>query len=133
MLGVRIFSLLNIEPRIIVDMLESAYYISKKREIESELLVHEKALSTIDITQRIKDLRCYAMARFKHSIANRYKLEVRKVFTLDSIKSQSEEFLKEYPIVLSTTYSAKAFLKIFIFSTSLCPFIFLKIRLRFPR
>lgn len=108
LLGVRIFSLLNIEPRIIVDMLESAYYISKKREIESELLVYEKVLSTIDITQRIKDLRCYAMARFKHSIANRYKLEVRKVFTLDSIKSQSEEFLKEYPIVLSTTYSAKA-------------------------
>ena len=108
LLGVRIFSLLNIEPRIIVDMLESAYYIAKKREIESELLVYEKVLSTIDITQRIKDLRCYAMARFKHSIANRYKLEVRKVFTLDSIKSQSEEFLKEYPIVLSTTYSAKA-------------------------
>ncbi len=108
LLGVRIFSLLNIEPRIIVDMLESAYYISKKREIESELLVYEKVLSTIDITQRIKDLRCYAMARFKYSIANRYKLEVRKKFALKSIKSQSEEFLKEYPIVLSTTYSAKA-------------------------
>ena len=108
LLGVRIFSLLNIEPRIIVDMLESAYYIAKKREIESELLVYEKVLSTIDITQRIKDLKGSAMARFKYSIANRYKSEVRKKFALKSIKSQSEEFLKEYPIVLSTTYSAKA-------------------------
>ena len=108
LLGVKIFSLLNIEPRIIVDMLESAYYIAKKREIESELLVYEKVLSTIDITQRIKDLKGSAMARFKYSIANRYKSEVRKEFTLKSIKSQSEEFLKEYPIVLSTTYSAKA-------------------------
>ena len=108
LLGVRIFSLLNMKPRIIVDMLESAYYIAKKREIESELLVYEKVLSTIDITQRIKDLKGSAMARFKYSIANRYKLEVRKKFALKSIKSQSEEFLKEYPIVLSTTYSAKA-------------------------
>ena len=108
LLGVRIFSLLNIEPRIIVDMLESAYYIAKKREIESELLVYEKVLSTINLTQRIKDLKGSAMARFKYSIANRYKSEVRKKFALKSIKSQSEEFLKEYPIVLSTTYSAKA-------------------------
>ena len=88
LLGVRIFSLLNIEPRIIVDMLESAYYIAKKREIESELLVYEKVLSTIDITQRIKDLKGSAMARFKYSIANRYKSEVRKKFALKSIKSQ---------------------------------------------
>lgn len=43
----------------------------------------------------------------KNSVAKRFTGE-RKRFTLTSIKPQTEAFLKEYPVVLSTTYSAKA-------------------------
>lgn len=43
----------------------------------------------------------------KNSVAKRFTGE-RKKFTLTTIKPHTEAFLKEYPVVLSTTYSAKA-------------------------
>lgn len=41
-------------------------------------------------------------------MAKHYKNSTRIKFTIKDIKSRSEEFLKEYPVVLSTTYSAKS-------------------------
>lgn len=41
-------------------------------------------------------------------IAKRYTSSARKTFSIKDIKPRAEEFLKEYPVVLSTTYSAKS-------------------------
>ena len=107
-LGIGIISLFKERPSVVVNVLESAYYISKKREIETEILNIENRLQSIDIQRRIKDLRKYSLKMLKHGIADRYKSGNRIKFTLQSIKSKTELFLQEYPVVLSTTYSAKS-------------------------
>lgn len=105
-LGFKIYKLLKSEPQTVIKAFESAYYVARKRELENELLSIENSLKTIDISQRVTDLRQLSLKVLKNSVAKRFTGE-RKRFTLTSIKPQTEAFLKEYPVVLSTTYSAK--------------------------
>lgn len=70
------------------------------------LIAH--ALQSIDINRSVKDLRSSSLQILKNKIAKRYGSGERKRFSIRDIKSRTEEFLKEYPVVLSTTYSAKS-------------------------
>lgn len=106
-LGFKVNRLLKSKPNTVINALEAAYYVARRSEIETELNTIENTLKTIDLQQRVKDLRQSSLKVLKHAVASRYKGE-RKKFTLNTIKPQTEAFLQEYPIVLSTTYSAKA-------------------------
>ena len=106
-LGFKVHKFLKAKPEAIINALETAYYISRKREIENELCTIETSLKTINIQQRVKELRQLSLKALKNTIAKRFTGE-RKRFTIKTIKPQTETFLKEYPVVLSTTYSAKA-------------------------
>lgn len=106
-LGLKVHKFLKAKPETIINVLETAYYVSRKREIENELCTIETSLKTINIQQRVKELRQLSLKALKNTIAKRFTGE-RKRFTIKTIKPQTETFLKEYPVVLSTTYSAKA-------------------------
>lgn len=106
-LGFKVHKFLKAKPETIINALETAYYISREREIKSELSTIETSLKAIDIQQRIKELRQLSLKALKNTIAKRFTGE-RKKFTIKTIKPHTEDFLKEYPVVLSTTYSAKA-------------------------
>ena len=109
-LGYRTFSFLNKEPNIITYSLEKAYYYSRKTEIEQELQTIESTLQSINLKQNVKDLRSASLEILKSKIAKRYGYgtDGRKVFSIKDIKLRTKDFLKEYPVVLSTTYSAKS-------------------------
>lgn len=104
----KMFSFLNCQSSSVINSLGSAYYYSRKAEIEQELQTIESQLQSIDLKQNVKDLRSSSLQILKSIIAKRYGAGVRRIFTIKDIKPRTEEFLKEYPVVLSTTYSAKS-------------------------
>lgn len=104
----KMFSFLNCQPSSVINSLGSAYYYSRKTEIEQELQTIESQLQSIDLKQNVKDLRSSSLQILKSIIAKRYGAGVRRIFTIKDIKPRTEEFLKEYPVVFSTTYSAKS-------------------------
>ena len=106
--GSKIFSFLGGKPSDVVAGLESAYYFSRKTEIEQELDAIATTLQSIDIERCTAKLRSGSLLVLKSKIAKRYKTSERVRFTIKNIKSRTEEFMKEYPVVLSTTYSAKS-------------------------
>jgi len=106
-LGTQMFALLGKQSSHIISTLESAYYFSRKTEIEHELESIALALQNIDINKGVKDLRSSSLQLLKNKIAKQYGTGERRKFTIADLKFKSEEFLKEYPVVLSTTYSAK--------------------------
>lgn len=106
-MNMKVFSFLNNDPSIVIDSLETAYYFSRKMEVERELDGIVSALQTIDIKKGVKDLRSYSLQLLMDKIAKRYPKKERQKFTLKDIKLRTDEFLMEYPVVLSTTYSAK--------------------------
>lgn len=107
-LGTRMLTFLNREPSNIINSLESAYYFSRKTEIEQGLKSIASALLSMDIQKSMKDLRSASLLLLKDEVARRYNTGGRKKFTIKDIKPRTEEFLREYPVVLSTTYSAKS-------------------------
>lgn len=107
-LGTKILTFLNGKATDVLNCLESAYYLARKTEIERELESIASTLQSIDIQKNMKDLRTSSLQLLKDKIAKRYNIGQRKKFTLRDIKPRTEEFLKEYPVVLSTTYSAKS-------------------------
>ena len=108
LLGMRIFSFLGGKPSDVVTGLESAYYFSRKTEIEQELDAIVTTLQSIDIKRCTAELRSASLLVLKSKMAKRYRASERIRFTTKDIKPKTEEFLKEYPVVLSTTYSAKS-------------------------
>ena len=107
-LGMRMFSFLGGKPSDVVAGLESAYYFSRKTEIKQELDAIATTLQTIDIKRCMVELRSASLLVLKSRIAKRYQGSERRKFSTKDIKPKTEEFLKEYPVVLSTTYSAKS-------------------------
>lgn len=107
-LGSKMLTFLNGKASDIINGLESAYYFSRKTEIERELESIASMLQNLDIPKNVKELRSSSLQLLKDQIAKRYSNVFRKRFTIRDIKPRTEEFLNEYPIVLSTTYSAKS-------------------------
>lgn len=107
-LGWKMFSFLNCQPSSVINSLGSAYYYSRKAEIEQEQQTIGSQLQSIDLKQNVKDLRLSSLQILKSIIAKRYGTGERRKFTINDIIPHAEEFLKEYPVVLSTTYSAKS-------------------------
>lgn len=108
LLGTRMFSFLGGKPSEVVASLEAAYYFSRKTEIEQELDAIATTLQSIDIKRYTAGLRSASLLVLKSRMAKRYQGFERRRFTIKDIKPRTEEFLKEYPVVLSTTYSAKS-------------------------
>lgn len=107
-MGMKTFSFLNGKVTEVIAGLEEACYFSRKAEIEQELSFIAHTLQSIDINRSVKNLRSSSLQILKDKIAKRYGTGERKRFSLRDIKPRTEEFLEEYPIVLSTTYSAKS-------------------------
>lgn len=106
--GSKMIKFLNEAPVHVINSLESAYYHSRIAELEHELASAASTLENTDINKNLKTLRDTSLLLLKNEIAGRYGTGRRKKFTIRDIKQKSEEFLKEYPIVLSTTYSARS-------------------------
>lgn len=92
----------------VVQTLTATYYNVKRNEIEQELSVVTQRLNEIDIKQQTAKLATTSMQVLKNWAAQKTMKGTRSVFTYKDIKPRTEEFLKEYPIILSTTYSAKS-------------------------
>lgn len=99
----RVFFKLSVEERI--PMLQKAYYLSKLEELENRRKRLEVSLGGFRFDRRLEQLTNLSMELLKHCLAKRYNNRTRRMFTLDDLWKQPEEFLDEYPVVLSTAFS----------------------------
>ena len=106
--GFKILSFLNKDPKMVIPSLESAFYAAYRRDLEHELSAVDATLQHIDIKQHTAALRATSLQLFKDHIARRYAHRIRKKFVLSDLHLHADHFIEEYPVVLSTTYSAKA-------------------------
>lgn len=107
-LGLPMFSFLQKDVSDVIASLENAYYIVRKAEIEKELQSVESTLQSVDIKENLRQLGAYSLQILKNEIAEHYPADTRTAFTIKNIKAKTEDLLREYPVVLSTTYSAKS-------------------------
>lgn len=87
-----------------IELLEKEYYRSLLSEIQVERA--ELKLALVDLKCKTAQLQDMSMALFKSYLRKRYNGKSRPVYISDEIYLKTRDFLKEYPVVLSTTFSA---------------------------
>ena len=104
--GFRLFSFLKGEATEVIAGLEKAFYRVRKAEIERELAMREERLQALELQSALNALTTSSRQMLRHKMAERFGGGARRQFTVSGIKSKTEEFLKEYPVVLSSTYKS---------------------------
>ena len=96
----------------IITYLQSLFYTTKRTELRNEIASLQEALAQVDAKQKMDTLTKQSMEYLKAVLYNRYGGKaVRPRFVMDAIWKQPFEILKEYPIILSTTFSSRSCLK----------------------
>ena len=85
--------------------LKNLYYKNRVTDLTKEINRLKTSLNNYNIKEEMKHYTEISMQIFKHRLAKRYKKVKRKKYEKSDLKRMSAEFLKDYPVILSTTYS----------------------------
>jgi DNA polymerase III delta prime subunit len=107
-LGLKAWSILKRDNAVNLIELEAAYYSLRKKELETAIEDKSTFLKRNSANKNMDVLCEQSLILLKDSIARRYQGGERTIFKRNTIKRDSEKVLREYPVVLSTTYSAKS-------------------------
>lgn len=92
--------------------LQSLFYQYKIIELNQSIDLISRQLADNDMQGRIKDLTGLSLLLFKDKLSEKYAKSERFYFkNTTELKSNSELVLNQYPVVLSTTFSAKTSLR----------------------
>ncbi|MCM1286242.1 MAG: AAA domain-containing protein [Acetobacter sp.] len=94
---------------ILISIVKQNYYAVRLRELNDEINRIEKELKATDSKTLLDNYVNLSTQYFKNYLYKKYvdKTE-RTIFKMDDLWKNPEEFIKEYPVVLSTTYSARS-------------------------
>jgi DNA polymerase III delta prime subunit len=105
----RAFFKFSVEDRI--PLLQKAYYLRKLADMEKRRKSLDVSLAGFRFDERLERLTKLSMQLLKHRLAESYNNRPRKIFALEDLRNRPEEFLNEYPVILSTTFSIITSLK----------------------
>lgn len=88
---------------------QNIYYIRRLDEIKKRKAQLEQALSAFDFDAKMKHYAEQSVVAFKADLAEKYgSTSSRRYYNADDLWRNSEEFIRDYPVVLSTAYSLRA-------------------------
>ena len=100
------FDAANLQPLIIE--LQTLYYVNRCKELADEIAYKERQLRTYDAKSLTQTLTESSLTLLKASLHDKYE-KGRVVFAdTGNIRLHADEFQKQYPVVLSTTFSARS-------------------------
>lgn len=96
----------------IIINLQDLFYKARLAELNREILDLQNVLAQIDAKAKMDQLTSLSLAYLKATLYLRYGCNnSRQLFAMDAIWKQPLEILREYPVVLSTTFSSRSCLK----------------------
>ena len=91
----------------IITTFQAMYYKAKEKELSKQISDIEGYLNGVD-KHLLDDLCDNSMVLLKDKLARRYEgNDSRRVFSEDNLWKESNDVLKEYPVILSTTFSSR--------------------------
>ena len=100
-------------PEEVIPYLQSRFYTVKRQELENEKRKLRRELEHYAFDAKMEELTKKSLRLFRAELAARYPWKsTRKRFENGDFRRNAAEFTREYPVVLSTTYSIKGTLSI---------------------
>jgi len=86
---------------------QSKYYPTKLMEVTKEIESLKSALKHFAFDSKMKEYTDISMRILKAELFRRYYKKKRNEYTIPELKRRSKEFIKDYPVIMSTTYSLR--------------------------
>ena len=93
----------NTDVTAVIVLLKEIYYVQKRSELTEELEIKEKFCDEFSP----KDVYTDSLKYLQNYIYKKYCKDNRKIFSAADFQNNFKQFQYEYPIVLSTTFSAR--------------------------
>lgn len=107
--GIISFSFYNNPKEKVIAFLQKLYYERRIEEINNQIEILIMRLENYRFDNAIREYSENSMTLFKAKLAERYLCnQRRKVFTKDALWKDFETFIKEYPVIMSTTHSLRS-------------------------
>lgn len=88
---------------------QNIYYIRRLNEIRRQKALLERELYTFDFDAKMKHYTEQSVVAFKANLAKKYgSSSLRRYYNTDDLWKNSEEFIRDYPVILSTAYSLRS-------------------------
>jgi superfamily I DNA and/or RNA helicase len=91
----------------LIRIVQSRYYEVKISELESRKKNVEIILHNFSFNDKMKTYTDVSMKLFKNQLYKKYKGKERPEYTNYELRFKSEDFIKDYPVIMSTTYSLR--------------------------
>lgn len=93
----------------LIKQLQTLYYLNRSYEVNNRIKDVEKELSNHDAKALTNSMTHLSLSLFKNSLCQHYQMYPRIIFEdTKAIRCQGEDFLRQYPVVLSTTFSSRS-------------------------
>lgn len=106
--GIVNFSVYNNSPEEVISFLQKSYYVKKIEELKSQIDALSNKLESYNFDNAMKEYSEASMKLFKTKLLEKYGVGgERIVFSEDVLWKNFDSFIKEYPVILSTTHSLR--------------------------
>ncbi|MGE8377430.1 MAG: AAA domain-containing protein [Sphingobacterium sp.] len=86
---------------------QSAYYRTKIAELAYRIKGLENALHNFSFDAKMREYSAISMRLFKNALHRRYQHTKRPIYQEADLRTKSMNFIEDYPVIMSTTYSLR--------------------------
>lgn len=105
--GIRDRNFYTLDYQEMIIIVQSKYYEVKISELETKRINFENALHSFSFNDKMKEYTEVSMQLFKNALYKKYKEKERLEYTDADLYFKSAEFITDYPVIMSTTYSLR--------------------------
>jgi len=91
-----------------ISICQKFWYITHISELTADVSTLQKEIDLFNFNKKMDEYTLLSLELFQDYLAKKYKKEKRHHFEIDDLWKNSEIFIDEYPIILSTTYSLRS-------------------------
>jgi superfamily I DNA and/or RNA helicase/very-short-patch-repair endonuclease len=93
---------------VLIGVFQYQFYNLKIKELSKSIEEISSSLERYNYNEEMFEYANNSMTLFKSILAERYNSGERNEYELEDLKKNSDNFLEDYPVILSTTYSSRS-------------------------
>lgn len=86
---------------------QSKYYPAKLSELAERIRILEDSIKRFSFNSKMQEYTNHSMQLLKAELYRRYQSNKRETYAIEDLRSRSSEFSRDYPVIMSTTYSLR--------------------------
>lgn len=92
----------------IIDNIQKLYYLVKEEELNFNITLKKKILERFNFEEKMQEYTSLSLKLLKSKLSSKYSKRQRQIYNSEELWRNSQEFLQDYPVILSTTYSLRS-------------------------